>query len=378
MGDTLLTMTTLYRLDSTNQELKPVASATYAELQLKERADIQEWIKKDPGILFPDTGDELMLITSEFDGFDKTRERLDVLALDKSGRLVVVELKRDTSTSSAHLQVIGYAAYLSAFSFTDLVEIYIQYQRSLGRKGEDPMFEAEIIDFIELETKGETWVPNARLVVASGSFRPEVLASCQWLRTYGIDISCVQISPYTLHNDVLVHVSTLIPLPEEDTIRMRRRKVRRSRERNSNRSHRTEEWWRNENTKSSKAFFETLDRFQQWSKKEGLKLEINWTATSYVGFWAGSRCVAPFWPQKSGAAIYLPDNASDGDGDTPSSFFIEHKAELDEVGLNTSWAFKYNAGANPIRMTISAGAFSQPTFLEFLGKTVGKLIESSG
>jgi hypothetical protein len=43
------------------------------------------------------TGEDLFIITTEYDKFDKTRERLDILCLGKNGKVVVVELKRDES-----------------------------------------------------------------------------------------------------------------------------------------------------------------------------------------------------------------------------------------------------------------------------------------
>lgn len=39
--------------------------------------------------------EELLIIQKEFDGFEDTRERLDLLALDKEGRLVLIENKLD-------------------------------------------------------------------------------------------------------------------------------------------------------------------------------------------------------------------------------------------------------------------------------------------
>jgi len=366
-------MTSLYRLNRKKQQLHRIGAATYSDLNLKERADIQEWVKADPSILFPETGDELLLITSEFDGFDKTRERLDVLAMDKAGRLVVIELKRDTSTTTAHMQVVGYAAYVSAFGFSDVVDVYAQFQRGLGRTSTDAEYEAEIRDFIETEQTDAEWVPNPRLVVAAGSFRAEVLASCHWLRGHDIDISCVKISPYRLGDDVLVHISTLVPLPEEDTILMRRRRDGSRRGRKTGGAHvqRNEEWWRKSNPRASAAFFEVLERFGQWAQDAGHSLDINWTATSYVGFWAGSRCVAPFWPQKRGAAVYLPDHSTDGSEDAPSDFFIDLKADLKEADVSLSWAFKYNGGANPLRVALTPKAFDNEAVAGLLAATVG-------
>lgn len=362
-------MTTLYRLDPKDKRLEPVAKTTYTELQLKERGDIQEWVKKDPGLLLPD-GEDLLLITSEFDGFDKTRERLDVLAMDKSGRLVVIELKRDSSSTAAHLQAVGYAAYVSAFSFDDVVGIYAQFQRSQGRTEEDAVFQKDVTDFIERENEAEEWTANPRLVVAAGSFRAEVLATCQWLRSHKIDVSCVQISPYRLGDDILVHVSTLIPLPEEDTVLIRRREVGRRPRTEGVRTRRTEAWWRSENPKRSEEFFKVLDRFGGWAKQAGLDTEVNWSANSYVGFWVGGRCVAPFWPQKTGAAVYLPDESPDGAEGNPSSFFMDQKEALAGLGLKAAWAWTYNRGANPVRVAVTPAAFDTPELISLFAKTI--------
>ena len=54
---------------------------------------MQEWIAKCPECL----GEELLIIQKAFDGFDETKERLNLLALDKQGGLVVIENKLDDS-----------------------------------------------------------------------------------------------------------------------------------------------------------------------------------------------------------------------------------------------------------------------------------------
>ena len=61
--------------------------------EIMERQHLEKWVVKFPEIL----GEELLIITTEYDKFDKTKERLDLLVLDKTGKLVVVELKREES-----------------------------------------------------------------------------------------------------------------------------------------------------------------------------------------------------------------------------------------------------------------------------------------
>ncbi|MFI7357303.1 hypothetical protein ACIBTP_25620 [Streptomyces avidinii] len=83
----------------------PVSATTLAAEGLFERQHLQEWVIAHPQVL----GESVLVITSEFDRWADTdgvpeRDRLDVLGLDATGRLVVVELKRGTADRDVHLQ----------------------------------------------------------------------------------------------------------------------------------------------------------------------------------------------------------------------------------------------------------------------------------
>ena len=99
----------LFRIDPDNQKSEAMTEVEFAELGFQERRDIQEWVADNPGIL----GEDLLIIGKEFSGFDRTNERLDLLAVDADGKLVVIELKRDDTGADAHWQAIKYASYLS-------------------------------------------------------------------------------------------------------------------------------------------------------------------------------------------------------------------------------------------------------------------------
>ena len=98
----------LFRINPENRQSDRIQEVDFARLGLRERQDIQEWVAANPGIL----GDDLLIIGKEFSGFDRTNERLDLLAVDSNGRLVIVELKRDDTGADAHWQAIKYASYL--------------------------------------------------------------------------------------------------------------------------------------------------------------------------------------------------------------------------------------------------------------------------
>ena len=113
----------LFRVNDQNQESHRVEEVNFARLGLRERRDIQEWVAANPGIL----GDDLLIVGKEFSGFDRTNERLDLLAVDVDGRLVVIELKRDDTGTNAHWQAIKYASYLRDASQEVIVRMLSRY-----------------------------------------------------------------------------------------------------------------------------------------------------------------------------------------------------------------------------------------------------------
>ena len=82
----------MFLIDKENNKLTKIKQTTFHELGFKEREHLQEWIAKEPTCL---EEDGLLIIQKEFDGFDGTNERLDLLALDHSGALVIIENKLD-------------------------------------------------------------------------------------------------------------------------------------------------------------------------------------------------------------------------------------------------------------------------------------------
>jgi len=200
----------LYIYDRHNKSLMPCKETEFRNHGLLERQDLAKWIEQYPAML----GEELMIITSEYDRFDKTNERLDLLGLDKDGNLVVIELKRDDSGKNVDLQALKYAAYCSTLRLPDLVEMYEKYQKQKGIEITSEKAQTAILDFIENDDFEEL-NDRPRIILVAREFRPEVTASVIWLRKFALDVSCVKWDPYELENGcVAVNSSVLIPLPE--------------------------------------------------------------------------------------------------------------------------------------------------------------------
>ena len=86
----------MYKIDRQNNSLKSLMEVSFSSLGFRERDHLQEWLANNPQALTKkdDKEDELLIIQKEFAGFDETNERLDLLAIDKKGNLVMPGLIR--------------------------------------------------------------------------------------------------------------------------------------------------------------------------------------------------------------------------------------------------------------------------------------------
>jgi len=157
----------VYLINKTENNIQKIEEKTFCDLEFKEREHLQEWIAKSPNAL----GEELLIRQKEFDGFFDTSERLDLLALDKQGNLVIIENKLDDSGKNVTWQALKYAAYCSTLSKNQIKDIYQQYlERSgIAEQAEDKLVEFfDNVDYEEIAlNKGQT----QRVILVARIFR---------------------------------------------------------------------------------------------------------------------------------------------------------------------------------------------------------------
>lgn len=191
----------------TGHTLALVPPATFAELGLLERRDIQRAVRTHIAAITP--GVKTMVLAEEFGNWEGANRRIDLLCLDSDRRLVVVELKRDIA-AHMELQALRYAAMISTMRFDQAVEAHGKYLASLGAT-EDA--EQAIRDFLEVGQGPVALSESVRIVLAASDFPQELTTAVLWLNSQGLDISCVQMRPHAVDGAVLVDIQQVIPLP---------------------------------------------------------------------------------------------------------------------------------------------------------------------
>lgn len=203
----------------TEDEIVPVRTESFAALRVTERGHLQRLLRSRIDVIAPGC----MVIAEEFGEWDHGSRRIDLLALDSSARLVVIELKRTEDAGHAELQAIRYASMVSTMTFDQAVEVHSRYLESNAIEGDARQ---RILGFLGWsEPELEDWVPDVRIVLVSANFGKELTTAVLWLRDRKIDITCVRLVPYALDGKIILDVQPVIPLPEtaEYQVRVRER-----------------------------------------------------------------------------------------------------------------------------------------------------------
>ncbi|CAE6919270.1 MULTISPECIES: DUF4268 domain-containing protein [Vibrio] len=210
----------MFTVNHQTNRISPVKTKKFSELGFTERKHLQEWLAHQPDAL----GEELLIIQKEFDGFDDTRERLDLLALDKDGNLVIIENKLDDSGRDVVWQALKYASYCASLTKGQIVDIYQQYlDRYEPLQGERDLLNqpqnavqriCEFLDAPDLDEIKLNLGNSQRLMLVAANFRKEVTSTALWLLGQGLSIQCFKVTPYALDEQLLINIDQIIPTPE--------------------------------------------------------------------------------------------------------------------------------------------------------------------
>ncbi|MBC6428363.1 MAG: DUF4268 domain-containing protein [Cellvibrionales bacterium] len=201
----------MYKINRTENSIEELRESSFAELGFMERDHLQEWIAKEPGVF----GEDLLIIQKEFAGFFNTRERLDLLTLDKNGSLVVIENKLDDSGRDVTWQALKYASYCSSLSKENIRKIY---QEFLDGQGKSEKAEENLAEFLDEDY--ENLILNEgvtqRVILVAAKFRKEVTSTVLWLLNFKIRIQCFRATLHLMEEMPVLNFEQIIPTQDAE------------------------------------------------------------------------------------------------------------------------------------------------------------------
>lgn len=209
----------MFKINPTANRISPLEVKRFSDLGFTERKHLQEWLENYPQALIQADGDELLIIQKEFDGFDDTRERLDLLAIDKEGNLVIIENKLDDSGRDVVWQALKYASYCANLKKQQVVEIFQRYlnQKAQSEGAEPANAERVLLEFLQaddLQSVQLNTLKSQRLILVAAHYRKEVTNTVLWLSQFGVNCQCFKVTPYQAGTELFLNVEQIIPTPE--------------------------------------------------------------------------------------------------------------------------------------------------------------------
>ncbi len=215
----------VYRI--TREKFEELETTSFEAQGILERSDMQRLLREQPEVI----EESLFILAEEYGDWEESRRRIDLLALDKEGRLVVVELKRSDQQSMMDLQAIRYAAMVANMTWDQVVVAHEEDTRKSRQVG----YEADLQIRIHLKQE-DVDVPminttSPRIILVSADFSKELTHSILWLNQVGLNITCVKLQPCKLGDEVFLERSQVIPTPKAEEFQVRRRDVEKEAER---------------------------------------------------------------------------------------------------------------------------------------------------
>lgn len=281
---------TIYRFS--DNSLHKIDSTTFNNEGILERQHLQAAIKRQIDVVAPNC----LVISEEFAEWAGSQRRIDLLAVDKDGSLVVIELKRTETGEHMELQALRYAAMVSTLTFSRAVEIYQKYLNLIDA---ELNAESHLLEFLGWEEPQEDdFALDVRIVLVSSDFSKELTTSVIWLNERNLDIRCVRFIPYKYQNQIFIDVQQIIPLPEAESYQV---KIRQQSEE------------RREARKSSKDYTQYIFQGKSYNKRKLVLAVVQyWIAENkpknltdlLVAFPQECRSGAMFIPVKDAQEIY--------------------------------------------------------------------------
>jgi hypothetical protein len=171
----------MLKINRKEQRFTRLDAPEMASVALTERYDLQEFISNSPQEFFAEMGLDLFLLGKEFQPSATVQDRIDLLAIDREGRCVIIELKRGNHKLQM-LQAISYAGMISKWSAEDLLQSLNPQQREA--------FDDFIID-VDVEDLNR----EQQIVLVAEQFDYALLVGAEWLsEQFGAKVTCCRIA----------------------------------------------------------------------------------------------------------------------------------------------------------------------------------------
>ena len=174
----------LFEINENSNSIEPYSSSWTPKELILEQYLISTTESDVPTLNSAVFGEPLLLISNQVR--TRYRKRADILALDRMGNAVIVELKRDEGTLGVEMQGLQYLVDFSRYRGELFVKHFskepeILYENIRGFLGDD-------IDIAEINQ-------SSRLILIARAFDSTLFSMGEWLSSRGVAFRCIEYTP---------------------------------------------------------------------------------------------------------------------------------------------------------------------------------------
>jgi len=288
----------LWKVDG--NKAKPVDATSFKDQDILE-TKVEDWVASNPEIL----GEPLLVIGRQV-VIHELNDRIDLLALDRQGNVVVIEVKREDISAPVDIQGLRYASYVAGWKTADLERVATNY---LGEDADEFSLLAQFSSFADWEG-ADVDVPindDQRVIIVGQRVKNRLGSVALWLREKGVDIKLVELRPFLDGTELYLEPMIIIPPPSTD----KWEKVG-SRVRDEAKPWLAdgEAWHRKRGGEDS---FQRLQKLASMMLDKGITTKISYSQKYYVSVYSGRRSWMKMRNHVSVLMLFIPIGGAEVD-----------------------------------------------------------------
>ena len=176
-------------------------------LRFGAERDFEDLLEKDATLVL---GEPLCVISRQ-PPLSTSKQKIDLLALDRQGNCVIIELKRGKPSRTAITQILEYAAGVSQLSYMELEQLAYRWCQQQGKEFSSlTALHSEFFEYEPGDIRPSTFNQRQRLVLISEGVDTRVLEVAEYLRTLGLDLTYISYFSYHAPDEILVATETVL------------------------------------------------------------------------------------------------------------------------------------------------------------------------
>jgi hypothetical protein len=170
--------------------------------------DLRDWILDDQKSIL---GEDLLLIGREVI-IKEIRDAIDLLAIDRDGNIVIIELKKGRISGNVDFQALKYAAYTSYWSYDQLRD---QFKKFKSTNGGQNLYDVETTFTEALDefcNDDYTLNQDQRIMLVGESVEERLDLVARWLSDRDIDVTVVEVQLFEDDDRLYLDAEQTIPI----------------------------------------------------------------------------------------------------------------------------------------------------------------------